>query len=91
MPQRRSRTGRRDTGRGLVDASVPVGYVRRVADTDHPALSDRVTRIEALLEHVATREDIEKAKNAILRWLIGTVLVALGLLAAIANALRTGT
>lgn len=68
-----------------------MGYVRRVADTDHSALSDRVTRIEALLEHVATREDIEKAKNAILRWLVGTVLVALGLLAAIANALRTGT
>ena len=62
-----------------------------MADTEPHALSDRVTRIEALLEHVATREDIEKAKNAILRWLVGTVLVALGLLAAIANVLRPGT
>ncbi len=61
-----------------------------MADLDNrvSAIETRVTRIEALLEHVATREDIEKAKNSILRWLIGTMVAALIALAAIANALR---
>ena len=44
---------------------------------------DRLTRLETLMEHVATREDIEKAKNSILRWLVSTLLVSIGALAAV--------
>ncbi len=46
-------------------------------------MSDRMTRLETLMEHVATREDIEKAKNAILRWLVATVVAAAAAVAAV--------
>ena len=39
------------------------------------------------MEHVATREDIEKAKNSILRWLVGTVIAATAAGAAVLVAL----
>lgn len=49
-------------------------------------VGDRLARLETAMEHVATREDIEKAKNAILRWLVGTIIVASGAVAAVVTA-----
>ena len=53
-------------------------------------MSDVAERLTALevefrtrMEHVATREDIERAKNSILRWLVTTVIVAAGAVAAV--------
>jgi len=50
-------------------------------------VAQRLTRLETIMEHVATREDIERAKNAILRWLVATVIVAAGAVAAVVSAL----
>ncbi|MDE0448063.1 MAG: hypothetical protein OXH96_15475 [Spirochaetaceae bacterium] len=44
------------------------------------------TEFRTRMEHVATREDIERAKNSILRWLVATVIVAAGAVAAVISA-----
>ena len=41
-------------------------------------VEDRLTRLETLMGHAATREDLEKAKNSILRWLVSTLLISVG-------------
>lgn len=47
---------------------------------------DRLARLETAMEHVATREDIEKAKSSILRWLVATIIVAAGAVASVVTA-----
>ena len=47
-----------------------------------------VREIKTNMIHLATGRDIEKAKNSLMRWLIGTLFVALGALASIVIALK---
>ena len=43
---------------------------------------ERLQALETKMEHVATREDIERAKNFILMWLVPTVIAAAGAIVA---------
>lgn len=45
------------------------------------------TEFKTRMEHVAMREDIEHAKNSILRWLVATVIVAVAAVAAVVTAI----
>ena len=44
-------------------------------------LKETVGRLDTFVGQLASREDFEKAKNSILRWLVGTGIAAAGVLA----------
>lgn len=48
-------------------------------------VEERLVHIETRLETVATREDLEKAKTSILRWLVATIIVAASAVAAVVS------
>ena len=50
-------------------------------------VEERLVRIETQLETVATREDLESAKTSILRWLVATIVVAAGSVAAVVSSI----
>lgn len=51
------------------------------------ALEERLARIEAILPYLATREDLQKEINRLLRWLIGVLITSV--LALVAAVLRS--
>ena len=68
---------------------VPYGYGVAgppVAETDRDKIRDLETELAVLkerLRQLASREDLEKTKNSVLRWMVGTGISATGLLLAV--------
>ena len=53
------------------------------------SLDIRVTRIEATLEHLATRSDLAQLETRLTRWTVGTMLAGMASAAAIAAAVAS--
>ena len=51
------------------------------------SVEQRLVGIETQIEHTATREDLEKAKTSILRWLVATIIVAASSVAAVVSSI----
>ena len=53
------------------------------------SLDTRVTRIEATLEHLATKADLAELETRLIRWTVGTVFTGMAAAAAIAAAVAS--
>ncbi|MYD66412.1 MAG: hypothetical protein F4X26_10610 [Chloroflexi bacterium] len=54
--------------------------------TQADQLSDRVTRIESILEHMATKADLAQMEARMTRWTVAAMLAGMAAAAAIAAA-----
>ena len=63
-----------------------VGYL---VTTHSDSLDIRVTRIEATLEHMATKTDLAELETRLIRWTVATMLAGMAAAAAIAAAVAS--
>ena len=57
--------------------------------TQSDSLDIRVTRIEATLEHMATKTDLAELETRLIRWTVATMLAGMAAAAAIAAAVAS--
>ena len=63
--------------------------VGHLVTTHSDSLDIRVTRIEATLEHLATKADLAELETRLIRWTVGTVFAGMAAAAAIAAAVAS--
>ncbi len=63
--------------------------VGRLVTTHSDSLDIRVTRIEATLEHLATKADLAELETRLIRWTVATMLAGMAAAAAIAAAVAS--
>ena len=51
--------------------------------TDHPTVRERLSAIEAVLPHLATKADVERMRVDLIKWQIGTAIAVVGAVFAI--------
>lgn len=54
---------------------------------DQQGVKERLARLEAQIEHIATKADLQKTENTLIKWMLGTIVVSA--LALIMAVLRT--
>lgn len=52
-----------------------------------PTNEERLTRIEATLEHMATKEDVQGLRAELIKWMVGTGIGVAGVAATLAAVL----
>lgn len=57
--------------------------------THSDSLELRITRIEAMLEHTATKADLAELETRLVRWTVATMLAGMAAAAAIAAAVAS--
>ena len=60
-----------------------------IVTTHSDSLDIRVTRIEATLEHLATKADLAELETRLIRWTVATMLAGMAAAAAIAAAVAS--
>ena len=43
---------------------------------DEQGVRERLARLEAQIEHIATKADLQKTENTLIKWMLGTIVAS---------------